>query len=352
MIADLVAADSRPFAIFLMGPTAIGKTDLAMALCDALPCDIISVDSALIYRGMDIGTAKPQAAELKRYPHRLIDLLDPAQSYSAANFRDDARREMAEITARGRIPLLVGGTMMYFRVLLEGIGELPVADAAVRADIDAIAREHGWAHVHALLAEVDPASAARIHPNDPQRLQRALEVYRVSGISMSEWREREQLDREQVDRKQDDAPSQNLARHYRVIQLAVLPRNRNWLHQRIAQRFIRMFELGFEDEVRQLRARGDLHLELPSMRSVGYRQVWQYLDGAYGEGECAFNDMKGKGIAATRQLAKRQLTWLRGWPQLHEIFADEPVDGGSVPRLPDKIVLEALNLLAVSGISR
>jgi tRNA dimethylallyltransferase len=333
--------DNLPFAIFLMGPTAIGKTDLAMALCDALPCEIISVDSALVYRGMDIGTAKPQASELKRYPHRLIDFLDPAQSYSAATFRDDALREMADIVAAGRIPLLVGGTMMYFRVLLEGIGELPVADAVVRAGIDAIAREHGWGHVHALLAEVDPVSAARIHPNDPQRLQRALEVHRVTGISMSEWREREET-----------AQSQDLTRHYRVIQLALLPRNRAWLHQRIAQRFTRMFELGFEEEVRGLRARGDLHLELPSMRSVGYRQVWQYLDGDYGEGDRAYNDMISKGIAATRQLAKRQLTWLRGWPQLHEIFADEPREGGSAQRLLDNIVPETLNLLAADGISR
>lgn len=341
MVSEHAAANNLPFAIFLMGPTAIGKTDLAMTLCDALPCEIISVDSALIYRDMDIGTAKPTAAELKRYPHRLIDFLDPTQNYSAATFRDDAQREMADIVAAGRIPLLVGGTMMYFRVLLEGIGELPVADAVVRAEIDAIAREHGWAHVHAMLAEVDAASAARIHPNDPQRLQRALEVYRVTGTSMSEWRKRE-----------ESAQSQDLANHYRVIQLALLPRNRAWLHQRIARRFTRMFELGFEEEVRRLRARGDLNLELPSMRSVGYRQVWQYLDGVYGDGERAYNDMISKGIAATRQLAKRQLTWLRGWPQLHEIFADEPVDGVSAPRLLDNLASEALNLLAAGGISR
>jgi len=330
-----------PPAIFLMGPTAIGKTDLAMALCDALPCDIISVDSALVYRDMNIGTAKPSAMELNRYPHRLVDFLDPAQTYSAANFRDDALREMAAIVAAGRIPLLVGGTMMYFRLLLTGISELPIADAAVRADIDAIAREQGWAHVHALLAEVDAESAARIHPNDPQRLQRALEVYRVSGISISEWHAREM------------APAQDLSRHYRVIQLGLLPRNRSWLHQRIAQRFACMLELGFEDEVRHLRARGDLHLELPSMRSVGYRQMWQYLDGVYGAGDHAFKDMISKGIAATRQLAKRQLTWLRGWPQLHEIFADEPVaNGSSVARVTDDLALEALNFLAASGISR
>jgi tRNA dimethylallyltransferase len=340
MSAEKAPADNLPFAIFLMGPTAIGKTDLAMTLCDVLPCEIISVDSALIYRGMDIGTGKPAASELKRYPHRLIDFLDPAQTYSAANFRDDALREMEDIVARGNIPLLVGGTMMYFRVLLEGIGELPVADAVVRADIETIARQHGWGHVHMLLAEVDAASAARIHPNDPQRLQRALEVYRVTGISMSEWRAREM------------AQAQDLTLRYRVIQLALLPHNRGWLHQRIAQRFLRMMELGFEAEVQALRARGDLNLELPSMRSVGYRQVWQYLDGVYGCNDKGYDDMISKGIAATRQLAKRQLTWLRGWPQLHELFADEPDGAVSVAKLPNKLALEALNLLAANGISR
>lgn len=340
MFTRVTPDDSLPPAIFLMGPTAVGKTDLAMALCDALPCDIISVDSALVYRGMDIGTAKPKAAELKRYPHRLIDFLDPVQTYSAANFRDDALREMAAIAGAGRIPLLVGGTMMYFRLLLTGISELPVADAEVRADIDAIASEHGWAHVHALLAQVDAASAARIHPNDPQRLQRALEVWRITGISMSEWHAREA------------GQASRLGSCYRVIQLAVLPRNRSWLHQRIAQRFVHMLELGFEEEVRNLRARGDLHLELPSMRSVGYRQLWQYLDGAYGQGDGSYNDMIGKGIAATRQLAKRQLTWLRGWPQLHELFADEPMAGGSAARSTDDLAVETLNLLSRSGISR
>lgn len=333
-----LVTEKCPLAIFLMGPTAIGKTDLAMALCDVLPCEIISVDSALIYRGMDIGTAKPSAAELARYPHHLIDMLDPSQAYSVAAFRDDALRLMADIVARGRIPLLVGGSMMYFRVLLAGMSELPAANAAIRADIEATARAHGWAHVHTLLAQVDPASAARINPNDPQRLQRALEVWRATGISMTEWREREAA----------NPP----ALPYRVIQLALLPRNRSWLHQRIAQRFVRMFELGFEAEVQQLRARGDLHLELPSMRSVGYRQVWQYLDG-----DGSRDEMIGKGIAATRQLAKRQLTWLRGWPQLHELFADEPcthadVVGTSAARPLAKILEEALNLLGVDGISR
>jgi len=340
MPAETTHTNNLPPAIFLMGPTAVGKTDLALALCDALPCEIISVDSALIYRGMDIGTGKPTASELKRYPHRLVDFLDPAQTYSAANFRDDALREMKDIVARGNIPLLVGGTMMYFRVLLEGIGELPVADVAVRADIETIARQHGWGHVHTLLAEVDAASAARIHPNDPQRLQRALEVYRVTGISMSEWREREM------------AQAQDLTLRYRVIQLALLPRNRSWLHQRIAQRFVRMMALGFEVEVQALRARGDLNLELPSMRSVGYRQVWQYLDGTYGRDDKGYDDMISKGIAATRQLAKRQLTWLRGWPQLHELFADEPDGSGSVAKMPNDLALEALNLLAANGISR
>ena len=323
-----------PPAIFLMGPTACGKTDLAMALCDVLPCEIVSVDSALIYRGMDIGTGKPSASELERYPHHLIDFLDPSQAYSAATFRDDALRLMAGISARGRIPLLVGGTMMYFRLLLVGMSELPAADAGIRAAIEALAQQHGWAHVHALLAQVDAESAARINPNDPQRLQRALEVYRLTGISMSEWRRREQA---------QAAP----ALPYRVIQLALLPRNRAWLHKRIAQRFHVMLAQGFEDEVRRLRARGDLHLELPAMRSVGYRQMWQYLDGL-----CTRDQMVAAAIAATRQLAKRQLTWLRGWPQLHELYADEPTVEGSVTRLRDEIVADALNLLAASGISR
>jgi len=332
-LQNFSAADALPPAIFLMGPTASGKTDLAMALCDVLPCEIISVDSALIYRGMDIGTGKPSAAELIRYPHHLVNFLDPVQAYSAANFRDDAIRQMSDISARGRIPLLVGGTMMYFRLLLAGMSELPAADAMVRAEIEAIAQQHGWAHVHGLLAQVDAESAVRINPNDPQRLQRALEVYRLTGVSMSEWRRREQA-------------RESVVLPWRVIQLGLLPRNRAWLHQRIAQRFHLMLAQGFEDEVRQLCARGDLHLELPSMRSVGYRQMWQYIDGIYD-----YEQMVAAAIAATRQLAKRQLTWLRGWPQLHEIYTDSLEVDNSVTRSRDEIIADALNLFATRGIS-
>ena len=281
-----------PPAIFLMGPTASGKTDLAIELARLLPIELISVDSALIYRGMDIGTAKPGAELLAVHPHRLVDIRDPAESYSAAEFRADALAAMAEITAAGRIPLLVGGTMLYFKALLEGLADMPGADAGVRAEIEALAATAGWGEIHRQLAEVDPVSAARIHPNDPQRLLRALEVYRVSGQSMTEHRA--------------------LQLPYTVAQLILAPGRREVLHARIAERFNLMLEQGFIDEVSALRERPDLHPGLPSMRSVGYRQVWEFL-----EGDCTREEMVARGVAATRQLAKRQLTWLRGWPAAH-----------------------------------
>lgn len=295
-----------PPAIFLMGPTAAGKTDLALELARVLPCDLISVDSALVYRGMDIGTAKPEKAILDEFPHALIDILDPAESYSAADFRADALAAMAESTARGRIPLLVGGTMLYYKALLEGLADMPSADPQVRAELEARAATEGWEVLHRELAEVDPESAARIHRNDPQRLMRALEVYRVSGLSMTEHRKRQN--------EGNIAAQQSGIGHlpYTVAQLAIAPEQRQVLHARIAQRFQSMLEQGFVNEVEALRERSDLHAGLPSIRAVGYRQVWEYLDG-----KLSREEMIERGIIATRQLAKRQFTWLRGWDDLH-----------------------------------
>ncbi|ELQ13380.1 tRNA (adenosine(37)-N6)-dimethylallyltransferase MiaA [Pseudomonas syringae] len=298
--------NALPPAIFLMGPTAAGKTDLAIELTKVLPCELISVDSALVYRGMDIGTAKPSKAQLAEYPHRLIDILDPAQSYSAADFRSDALAAMAEITARGNIPLLVGGTMLYFKALLDGLADMPAADAQVRAQLEADAKAFGWQSLHDQLAVVDPVSAARIHPNDPQRLIRALEVYRVSGMSMTAHRE------QQTAQSTEAAASGRQQLPYTVANLAIAPADRKVLHQRIALRFEQMLDQGFLDEVLALRSRGDLHSGLPSIRAVGYRQVWDHLDG-----KLTRDEMQERGIIATRQLAKRQFTWLRSWDDLH-----------------------------------
>lgn len=295
-----------PPAILLMGPTAAGKTDLAVELARVLPCDLISVDSALVYRGMDIGTAKPSAELLREFPHRLIDIRDPAQSYSAAEFVSDALAAMAQSSAAGRIPLLVGGTMLYFKALSEGLADMPAADAAVRAELEAQAQAEGLAALHRQLTEIDPESAARIHPNDPQRLIRALEVYRVSGVSMTEHRVRQRL------QKPGAGTPDACVLPYTVAQLSIAPAQRQVLHQRIEQRFVEMVEQGFVEEVEALRRRSDLNPELPSMRAVGYRQVWSYLDGAYSRAE-----MVQRGVFATRQLAKRQLTWLRGWEGVH-----------------------------------
>ena len=256
-----------------------------------MPCEIISVDSALIYRDMDIGTAKPTAEELQRAPHRLIDILDPAETYSVADFRKDALREMADITARGNIPLLVGGTMMYYKSLLEGLSPLPASDASVRSELESVAEEKGWQHLHDHLADIDPVAAQRIHPNDPQRLLRAIEVYRLSGKTMTELQ-----------------ATKSEALPYSAKFFAISPQERSILHERIAQRFRIMVDKGFQEEVEALKARGDLHLDLPSMRCVGYRQMWQYLDGEYDHEEMVY-----RGIVATRQLAKRQFTWLRSW---------------------------------------
>ncbi len=283
--------DTRPLAIFLMGPTASGKSALAMELVRHLPCDIISVDSALVYRGMDIGTAKPTASELVQAPHRLIDILDPIESYSAADFRRDALREMAQIAAAGRIPLLVGGTMLYYKALLEGLSPLPEADPQVRAEIEQEAASLGWQALHDELCRIDPVSGARIHPNDPQRLSRALEVFRVSGKSLTEL----------TQQQGEPLP-------YRTLQFVIAPADRAWLRERIAVRFDTMLTQGFEAEVAGLLRRGDLNPSLPSIRCVGYRQMWDYLTGAL-----SYDEMRYRGIVATCQLAKRQMTWLRGW---------------------------------------
>ncbi|BDX04660.1 tRNA (adenosine(37)-N6)-dimethylallyltransferase MiaA [Planctobacterium marinum] len=284
-----------PKAIFLMGPTASGKTDLAISLVQSGLCEIISVDSALIYRDMDIGTAKPSVAEQLAAPHRLIDILDPAESYSVAQFRKDALREMQEITDKGKVPLLVGGTMMYYKALIDGISQLPESDEGVRKQISEEVELNGWQALHDELRSIDPVSAERIHPNDPQRLMRAIEVYRLSGKSMTEL-----------------TASKSSSIPYNILQLAIAPDDRSVLHQRIEKRFDIMLDMGFQQEVQKLVQRGDLHLDMPSMRCVGYRQMWLYLVGKYD-----FDEMRYRGIVATRQLAKRQLTWLRGWPGLH-----------------------------------
>ncbi|QYJ74785.1 tRNA (adenosine(37)-N6)-dimethylallyltransferase MiaA [Shewanella sp. FJAT-52076] len=299
---------SLPRVLFLMGPTASGKTALALDMAEHHNCEIISVDSALIYRGMDIGTAKPTAQELARAPHKLIDILDPLESYSAADFRADAVREIEETLSRGKTPLLVGGTMMYFKTLLDGLSPLPSADDAVRAQIAAEVEARGWQALHDELRQIDPVSAERIHPNDPQRLSRAIEVYRISGKTLTEL----------TKIKAESLP-------YQMVQFAIAPLDRAVLHGLIAKRFQQMLAEGFIGEVETLKARGDLHLELPSMRCVGYRQAWQYLDGEFDHAT-----MVEKAVAATRQLAKRQLTWLRGWPELHWLASG---DEGNLDKL-------------------
>lgn len=290
-----------------MGPTASGKTALAVELVRRLPCEIISVDSAMIYRGMDIGTAKPGPEVLAEAPHHLIDILDPAESYSSARFRSEALALMESIRQRGRLPLLVGGTMLYFRGLFHGLAELPEADEGLRRALDAEAAALGWAALHARLARLDPVSAARIHPNDPQRIQRALEVHALSGQPMSALLAAQ-------------AREQRLP--WRVLKLVRAPESRALLHMRIAERFHAMLDAGLIDEVARLRARPDLSPELPSMRCVGYRQVLEYLDG-----RCEHAAMVERGIVASRQLAKRQLTWLRAERDCHWITdVPDPLD--------------------------
>lgn len=274
-----------------MGPTASGKTAVAAQLATTLPCEIISVDSALVYKGMDIGTAKPDAELLKRAPHHLIDVIEPHESYSAARFRDDALALMREITERGNIPLLVGGTMLYFKALVEGLNDLPEADSTIRLIIETMADEEGWPAVHEKLRKVDPETAARLEPNDAQRIQRALEIYYLAGKSMTDLLKKPKY----------------VYFPYTPIRIALLPEDRAALHERIALRFDAMLEAGLVDELRGLRETYGLEAELPSMRCVGYRQAWDFLENRISRAE-----LREQGIAATRQLAKRQLTWLRG----------------------------------------
>jgi tRNA dimethylallyltransferase len=294
----LFGMNALPPAIFLMGPTASGKTGVAVELVQRLPVELISVDSALVFRDMDIGTAKPDAATLARAPHHLIDIIAPTEAYSAAAFRHDALRLMADITARGKIPLLVGGTMLYFKTLREGLSPLPQADAALRAELDAEIARHGIEHMHAKLAEVDAETAARLHSTDTQRIQRAMEIYRLSGQPMSV-----------LIKQQEENPLP-----YRILPIALIPSDRAVLHQRIATRFAEMLKQGLLDELRGLREKYPLHRDMTSMRCVGYRQAWEYLEGEVTEAE-----LLDKGIAATRQLAKRQLTWLRSTPDVIEL---------------------------------
>ncbi len=315
----------KPLVLFLMGPTASGKTDLAIGLRQQLPVGLISVDSALVYRGLDIGSAKPSLEEQALAPHRLLDLRDPAEPYSAADFRADALAEIEAIVAEGKIPLLVGGTMMYFKALLEGFAEMPAADADIRAKIEADAEQHGWPYVHEQLRQVDPDCAETIHPNHSQRISRALEVYRASGQTMTQLRAAQ-------DRQADDLKSR-----YEVVQIAIAPRDRAVLHERIERRFRVMLERGFLEEVEGLYQRGDLHADLPAIRAVGYRQVWEYLDQ-----QCSYDEMVERGIVATRQLAKRQLTWLRGWDQLNWVYTD--TEDGQI-RKKTTLINEILNFL-------
>ncbi|WP_423192399.1 tRNA (adenosine(37)-N6)-dimethylallyltransferase MiaA [Cupriavidus sp. H18C2] len=301
-------SSTHPPVVCLLGPTASGKTAAALALAARRPVEIISLDSALVYRGMDIGTAKPTPDELASVPHHLIDIIDPLDSYSAAQFVTDAERLVDDIRARGRTPLIVGGTMLYYKALTQGLNDLPQADPALRAELDALAAARGWPALHAMLAEVDPVTAARLAPNDAQRIQRALEIFRLSGQPMSALLAR-----------QADARTFAGAADARYRVIALEPSDRAVLHARIAARFDAMLEGGLLDEVKALRARGDLHLGLPSMRCVGYRQVWEYLDG-----DCDFATMRERGIAATRQLCKRQLTWLRSTPERVSVDALAP----------------------------
>ena len=303
--------DAPASAIFLMGPTASGKSAIALGLVARFPLEIINVDSASVYRGMDIGTAKPDTATLRRVPHHLLDCIDPTEAYSAARFREEALKVMGEIAQRGHIPLLVGGTMLYFKALQQGLDDLPTADPLMRALLDQEAQQRGWPAMHAALAEVDPVTAARLQPGDAQRIQRALEVYRVSGLPLSQYHG--------TDSRQP--------LNARVLALGLMPSDRSVLHRRIALRFDAMLEAGLEVEVRALRQRYALHPELPAMRAVGYRQMWQFLEGRIDRAT-----LRETGIIATRQLAKRQITWLRSWPELLSFDCLDPGVTGEIER--------------------
>ena len=315
-----------PPYLSLAGPTASGKTAAALAIAQRYPSEIISVDSALVYRGMNIGTAKPSAAELDSVPHHLIDIRDPLQAYSAAEFATDAKRLIVDIAGRGKLPLLVGGTMLYVKALSDnGLDPMPAANPAIRAQIEARAHQWGWPALHAELALIDPSTAARLAPMDGQRIQRALEVYQISGLPLSSFHAT----------KNGAAPALSTASNANSALIALEPVDRAWLHTRIAQRFDSMLANGFLDEVRTLRARGDLHLDLPSMRCVGYRQAWEAL-----EGTLPLAELRDRGIFATRQLAKRQVTWLRSMPQRQVIACDSGDPTGAVLRAADAFVAQ------------
>lgn len=316
---------SKPPVICLMGPTASGKTELAVSLVEQFPLDVVSVDSALVYRGMNIGTAKPGLDVLARAPHRLIDIRDPEDAYSAGTFVRDARVQIGEIHAAGRIPLLVGGTMLYFRALIQGIADLPKADNVVREEIEAQAQRVGWSAMHEKLAIVDPQAAARINPHDRQRIQRALEVFRISGRPLSAWQA-----------AQSQSPPE-----FEFIKVALVPGSRAELHRRINQRFLDMLQLDFVAEVAALRQRPGLSAGSTSMRSVGYRQIWAHLDG-----RDDLEEATAKGQAATRQLAKRQLTWLRSESGLN---VADPLEAG-VKSVISAILVEKLNQLRCNGL--
>jgi tRNA dimethylallyltransferase len=306
----------------IAGPTASGKSALALALAKQRRIEIISVDSALVYRGMDIGTAKPSYDELAAAPHHLINIIDPAQSYSAAMFVHDAQSLISEIKARGALPVLVGGTMLYFKALFEGLDDMPAANASIRAQIDFEAREHGWSALHAQLAQIDATTAARLSPNDSQRIQRALEVFRSTGRPLSSY---QQIATNNIAERAYNTPASAL--------IALEPAQRSWLHERIARRFDVMLQQGFLDEVRQLKMRSDLHTNLPSMRCVGYRQAWEHL-----EGRSSLAEFREQGIAATRQLAKRQMTWLRSMPWRHVVPCDQPQATTDALKLIDSLL--------------
>lgn len=317
-----VNCKDKPLAIAIMGPTASGKTDLSLSLAEHFSTEIISVDSALIYKGLNIGSAKPDFSERRGIVHHLIDICEPSEPYSAADFCRAAKTEIQKLKDSKQVPILVGGTMLYFKALLEGLSNIPSANLSIRADLQNQADKYGWPYLHDKLREVDPVSAARIHPNHSQRLSRALEVYYSSGKPMSFWQK---------------GGEGGLLNAFNWLQIALAPRDRLFLHKRIEQRFDLMLDNGLIEEVERLRTNVSLNLELPSMRAVGYRQVWQYLDG-----ELNFNEMRDKGIVATRQLAKRQLTWLRAWNDLNWV---DTLNRSGKLRKNDEIVHNVLNFL-------
>lgn len=306
----------KPWCVFLMGPTASGKTQLALDLADRVPIDLISVDSAMIYRDMNIGTAKPDADTLQRYPHGLVDVRDPHQAYSVADFLVDARALALASVSRGRLPILVGGTMLYFRTALDGLSAMPASSPSIRATIEIEAQQRGWPAMHAELAQIDPVAAARLHPAHSQRIARALEVFRISGQPLS-----------MLQAQPPTGKHRSFRDDFQLVQMVLDLSDRSVLHDRIGARFSAMLDQGLVEEVRQLREDYPLSADMPSMRSVGYRQVWQYQDGLFGKEE-----MVARATAATRQLAKRQLTWLRGWPGAHRLDAGSGNSAGTSNR--------------------